>query len=225
LERENARHRREMILNTAVKLFQAKGYVNTSMDDIAEAAGLTKGGLYHYVEKKGDLLKDIHNQILDAFFERVGAAIAGEDSPEKKVARWIEAQASVTRDYLGHLKVFFTEIDNYSEEMLLATVRKREQAQEMLIGILEAGISQGKIRADINPRIVSFLLLGMVNWLYIWYRPDGPLGLDEILSNMKRMVTEGLEKDCATGKGETQHERSAGKDALDVRDDEPCPKV
>lgn len=225
MERENAQHMRQMILDAAVKLFQAKGYINTSMDEIAEAVGLTKGGLYYYVEKKGDLLKDIHNQILDTFLERVGRAMEGEESPEKKVVKWVEAHASVTHDYLGHLKVFFTEIDNYSEEMLLATVHKRQQAQEMLIGILQTGISQGKIRADINPRIVSFLLLGMMNWLYIWYRPNGPLSLDEILSNMKRMVTDGLEKDRATGKGEVPHERSAGKDARDVQDDEPYSTV
>ncbi len=225
MERENARHMRERILDAAVTLFQAKGYVNTSMDEIAEAAGLTKGGLYHYVEKKGDLLKDIHNQILDAFLERVGRAMEGEESPEKKVAKWIGAHASVTHDFLGHLKVLFTEIHNCSEEMLLATSHKRQQAQGMLIGILQAGISQGKIRADINPGVVSLLLLGMVNWLYIWYRPDGPLSLDEILSNMKRMVSDGLETDRATGKGEASHERSAGKDALDVQDDEPYSTV
>ncbi len=216
---------RQMILDAAVKLFQAKGYINTSMDEIAEAVGLTKGGLYHYVEKKGDLLKDIHDQILDTFFERVGRAMEGEESPENKIIKWMEAQVSVTHDYLGHLKVFFTEIDNYSEEMLLSTARKREQAQEMLVGILQAGVSQDKFRADINPRIVSFLLLGMINWFYIWYRPDGPLSLDEILSNMKRVVSTGLEKDRATGKGETPHERSAGKDDRDVQDDEPYSKV
>ncbi len=225
MERENAQHMRQMILDAAVKLFQAKGYINTSMDDIAEVVGLTKGGLYHYVEKKGDLLKDIHNQILDAFLERVGRAMEGEESPEKKVAKWIEAHASVTHDFLGHLKVLFTEIDNCSEEMLLATAYKRQQAQGMLIGILQAGISEGKIRADINPRIVSFLLLGMMNWFYIWYRPDGPLGMDEILSNMKRMVSDGLEKDRATRKGELPHERPAGKDARDVQDDEPYSKI
>lgn len=225
MERENAQHMRDAILGAAVKLFQAKGYINTSMDEIAEAVGLTKGGLYHYVEKKGDLLKDIHNQILDTFFERVGKAMEGEESPEKKVGRWMEAHASVTHDYLGHLKVFFTEIDNYSEEMLLATVRKREQAQEILIGLLEAGISQGRIRGDINPRIVSFLLLGMMNWFYIWYRPAGPLSLDEILANMKRLVTGGLENDRVTGKGEAPHEGSQGNDVRDVQDDEPGPKV
>ncbi|MBI5905582.1 MAG: TetR/AcrR family transcriptional regulator [Deltaproteobacteria bacterium] len=216
---------RQMILDAAVKLFQAKGYINTSMDEIAESVGLTKGGLYHYVEKKGDLLKDIHNQILDTFLERVGRAMEGGGSPENKVGKWMEAHASVTHDYLGHMKVFFTEIDNYSEEMLLATSRKRQQAQEMLIEILQAGMSQGKIRADINPRIVSFLLLGMMNWLYIWYRPNGPLSLDEILSNMKGMVTGGLEIGRGTGKGETPHECSAGKDARNVQDDEPYSKV
>lgn len=216
---------RQTILDAAVRLFQAKGYINTSMDEIAEAVGLTKGGLYHYVEKKGDLLKDIHNQILDTFFERVGKAMEGEESPEKKVGRWIEAHASVMHDFLGHMKVFFTEIDHFSEEMLLATVRKREQAQGILIGLLEAGISRGTFRADINPRVVTFLLLGMMNWLYIWYRPAGPLSLDEILPNIKRLVMDGLKYDCATGKGEAPHECSVGNDARNVQDDEPYSKI
>lgn len=216
---------KQAILDAAVRLFQTKGYINTSMDEIAEAVGLTKGGLYHYVDKKGDLLKEIHDQILDAFFERISDAMGKEDAPEKKIGKWIEAHATVTHDYLGHLKVFFTEIDNYSEEMLAATVRKRDQAQGMLIEILLSGISAGKIRADINPKIVSFLFLGMMNWLYIWYRPRGPLSLEEIIFNMKMMVTRGLVTGSATEKGETPNERTAGNDAPNVQDDEPYSKV
>lgn len=225
MEKDNNKNIRQAILDASVDLFQAKGYTNTSMDEIAEAVGLTKGGLYHYVEKKGDLLKDIHDQILNAFLGRVEEAMKKEESPEKKLERWVEAHATVMHDYLGHLKVFFTEIDNYTEEMLNATVQKREQVRNMLMALLESGISEGKIRKDINPKIMGFLIFGMINWLYVWYRPNGPLGFDEILFNMKKIVTCGLWTDSAVDKGEDSHEGSAGDDARHVQNNESDQKV
>lgn len=225
MKKDNTLNMRETILEAAVNLFQANGYNNTLMDDIAEAVGLTKGGLYHYIEKKEDLLRDLHDQILDAFIERVEGAMEEKAPAEKKIEKWIEAHATIMNDYLGHIKVLFTEIDNYSEEMLQATVRKRDQIQRMLVDIIRSGISEGRIRKDIHPQVTGFLILGMLNWLYVWYRPNGPMGLEEIISNMKTMVTCGLGAGNATTKGEDPNESSGGDKASDVRKDEFYTKV
>ncbi len=180
------------ILEAAVRLFMQKGYINTSMDDIAEAVGLTKGGLYHHVDKKEDLLTAIHEQILDNFFSRVEAAVKAETDPRGKLDGWIRAHTSVVQDFQPQIKVFFTEIDNLSEESFRRMIRKRDAAQHMLRDIIAEGIASGAVRQDINPNIMSFLILGMINWLYMWYRPKGSLSPEEIVQNIRKVIFGGL---------------------------------
>lgn len=180
------------ILGAAIRLFTRKGYVNTSMDDIAEAVGLTKGGLYHYVGKKEDLLTDIHDEFFDAFFARMSAAVESAANPRDKLRNWVRAHATIMRDYQGHIKVFFTEIDQLPEDTLKRMVERRDKVQGMLAEILAAGVENGEIRGDLNPQIVSFLVLGMINWLYVWYRPEGKLTMEEIIKDILLLALHGL---------------------------------
>lgn len=183
---------KEEILRAALRLFEQKGYTNTSMDDVAEAVGLTKGGLYHHIEKKEDLLRQIHDQLLDAYMIRVPSAIDGLEDPIEKLAAWVRAHTMIVTDYVLHIKVFFTEIDQLSEEALKRMVERRDKVQKILQEILEAGIAAGKIRRDIDPGISSFLILGMINWIYVWYRPKGPASIEEIIENILLIVRQGL---------------------------------
>ena len=183
---------KEKILGAALQLFEQKGYTNTSMDDVADAVGLTKGGLYHHIEKKEDLLRQIHDQLLDAYMIRVPSAIDGIDDPIEKLAAWSRAHTMMVIDYVHHIKVFFTEIDQLSEETLKRMVERRDKVQRILEEILASGIAAGKIRPDIDPNISSFLILGMINWIYIWYRPRGPASIEEIIENILLLVCQGL---------------------------------
>lgn len=183
---------KEEILRAAVRLFTHKGYTNTSMDDIAEAVGLTKGGLYHHIEKKEDLLGQIHDQLLDAYFVRVPAAIAGIDDPMEKLDAWVRAHALVVKDFRLHIKVFFTEIDQLPENTMKRMVERRDKAQGMLAEILAEGVASGKMHPEVNPNISSFLLLGMINWIYVWYNPRGAAGFEEIIRNILLLVRNGL---------------------------------
>lgn len=192
MERPSSSNMKGEILGAAIRLFTRKGYVNTSMDDIAEAVGLTKGGLYHYVGKKEDLLTDIHDEFFDAFFARMSAAVESAANPRDKLRNWVRAHATIMRDYQGHIKVFFTEIDQLPEDTLKRMVERRDKVQGMLAEILAAGVENGEIRGDLNPQIVSFLVLGMINWLYVWYRPEGKLTMEEIIKDILLLALHGL---------------------------------
>jgi len=183
---------KEEIVKAALQLFQRKGYTNTSMDDVAEAVGLTKGGLYHHIEKKEDLLRQIHDQLLDAYMIRVPSAIDGLEDPIEKLAAWVRAHTMMVTDYVLHIKVFFTEIDQLSEETLKRMVERRDKVQKILEEILSSGIAAGKMRPDIDPNISSFLILGMINWVYVWYRPKGPSSIEKIIENIQLLVRQGL---------------------------------
>jgi AcrR family transcriptional regulator len=94
---------KEEILNAAVDLFNENGYLKTSMVDIAQMVGLTKGGIYHYVNKKEDLLMQIHEDMIDAFHDRIALAVDKEIDPYKKLVKWINVHVSIMRDFQRHI--------------------------------------------------------------------------------------------------------------------------
>jgi len=182
----------QAILNSALELFQRNGYMKTSVDDIARNAGMTKGGVYYYVDKKEDLLAEIHEQVANALLERLTSALNPEPDPQTKLLKWIEIHAHIMEEYQAHIKIFFTELDNLSEETFRRIVEKRDLIKSMLQGIIAEGIEKKQFRQDIDPNITGLLILGMLNWFYQWYRPSGPATMDEIIENVKAMVFSGV---------------------------------
>ncbi len=180
------------LVNAAVHLFRKKGYTNTLVDEIAEAVGLTKGGMYYYIEKKEDLLTAIHDEFMDALFERLNSALRPDADPKENLFAWIRVHTEIVRDFQPHIKVFFTEIDHFPKTTYERMVQKRDYAQLLFSNILSAGIVKKQIRGDIDPKIVSFLIYGMINWMFVWYRPKGALSIDQIIDSMSKLVEGGI---------------------------------
>lgn len=189
-DREKNSH--QEIVSAAVRLFMRKGYNTTSVDEIAEAAGLTKGGLYYYIEKKEDLLTAIHDEFMDALFAKLNGVIKADAEPRDNLFSWIRAQTEIVKDYKPHIKIFITEIDHYPRDTFERMVEKRDLAQAMFNSIVVAGIEAKQIREDIDPKIISFLVFGMINWMFVWYRPEGTLSIGEITENINKLVLTGI---------------------------------
>jgi TetR/AcrR family transcriptional regulator, cholesterol catabolism regulator len=93
----------EEILTAAISLFSSKGYLQTSMADIANAVQLTKGGLYHYVDKKIHILLLLHNQMTDAFHTMFRDISIDSSDPKVKIAKCIKAHISLMKKYGQHI--------------------------------------------------------------------------------------------------------------------------
>jgi AcrR family transcriptional regulator len=181
------------ILNAALSLFNTKGYLKTSMNDIADALNLTKGGLYHYVIKKEDLLKLAHERMTDAFIHGFRQTVLAADDPQKKLASWLKEHILLMREYQPHIKIFFTELDNLKHSPYFqAIVAKRDDIFNSLYDILVEGQQAQIFRNDIHPKILAFLIMGMLNWFYQWYRPDGPRSIEKITEDVNKLVFEGV---------------------------------
>ncbi len=189
---------REQILSAALKLFRRKGYPGTSMTDIADAVGLTKGGLYHHVDKKGDLLRELHDEMVTAMFDRVRRNVDPEPDSKTQLEKYIRMHASIMHDYLDQIAVFFTEMEHLDKKTLKRIIPRRDEFHRRLTGIIQTGIERGEFREELDPNITALLILGTLNWFYQWYRPKGKFSLDEIADVAIGLICHGVYKEAST---------------------------
>jgi TetR/AcrR family transcriptional regulator, cholesterol catabolism regulator len=165
------------ICRIAARVFFEKGYDGASMQDIAGAVGLTKAGLYHHVGSKDRLLFEIMNYGMDILRETVVDRVKSIAEPRERLRQAI----------IGHIDLIVRARDLeltvilHENRSLKGALRRRINARKReYIQMLEDLIAQVQVQGEggkplMSPRLAAFALLGMVNWLYQWYRPEGPI--------------------------------------------------
>lgn len=169
----NYDEQRGMILDRAAQLFARRGYASTSMNQVAEACSLSKATLYHYFRDKYSLLVSIadgHVSRLTAFVEDEAAqALAGEARLRHFVYRIVEEYSGATDAH----RVLTEDV-----KFLEPEDRERVLGKERLVvdAFARAVIEMRPELAGARlAKPLTMLLFGMVNWMFTWIRPEGPL--------------------------------------------------
>jgi AcrR family transcriptional regulator len=172
---------RQEILRTAARLFRERGYDATSMNDISAALKLSKGGLYHHFRSKDEILYEIMNHAMDLTEERVLTPIREIADPEERLRALIRLHIElVLRARDREITVILHE-----NHPLPAGLRKRVNARKKgYIHYLEQlimEVQRARESHNVTHRAAAFALLGMINWIYQWYRPDGGLKEEDLV--------------------------------------------
>ena len=182
----------EDIITAAAKVFQTKGYHAATVQDIADAVGILKGSLYHHVKSKEDLLYLIVKEPIARIYERM-AEIAASDLPAgEKLRRAILAHLEAFDRHYPHLFVYLHEREEMKRRFREQFKLSPKQYERCWQQILREGVKSGEFRPDIDVPVVSYGLLGMVNWLYKWYDPRGRLGVREVAGQLSTLALAGL---------------------------------
>lgn len=179
------------ILQAAIALFQEKGYHATSMQDLADAVGLQKGSLYHYIRSKEELLLKIMNQAFEALSSRLTEIAAQPLPARERLELAIRNHIEVVGAQLGAATVFVREVHALSPDQRAVFRRNRKEYTDMFDRIIAEGVAAGEFR-PVDIRLTSLAILGMCNSMYEWYRPDGRLSAEEIGREFARLVSAGL---------------------------------
>ena len=163
--------RKQKIIDTAVTIFQQKGYRSATLDDVAQELGLTKAALYHYVSSKEGLLTLIYLQALESFFAKAYEIGEMELSPPEKLRFLIRHHIqNIIIENLAMFAVFFTEENQLPEKDFQEIRREKRKYTQVFEKVLEEGVAQGYfVETDI--KLQAFSIIGMCNWLYKWYKP------------------------------------------------------
>lgn len=179
---------REAIIAAAAKVFRTKGYHAATMQDIADAVGILKGSLYHHFESKEELLYLIVKEPRARLYKTVAEIVADGAPAGQKLRRAILAHLEAFDQHYPHLFVYLRERDEMKRRFRGAPKEYEHYWQQ----ILREGVKSGDFRADLDVEVVSYGLLGMVNWLYKWYDPHGRLSAREIAAQLSTTALAGL---------------------------------
>lgn len=171
---------RDRIIETALTLFDEKGYHGVSINEIVKEAKTSKGGFYYHFSSKEELLYVIHDVFITYALDKVSAAKDKNEDPIKKLTSIIKDHLKVFHLYKSHLTVFYQESKYLRPEDREKIREKRKLFKQLILDVIQEGKTTGKFRAEINVEITSMAILGMVNWLYKWYRKDGVYSIEEI---------------------------------------------
>jgi AcrR family transcriptional regulator len=191
-ERPGARSdlRRAEILRSAAAAFRRRGYHGASMGEIARAVGMTKGNLYYYFRNKEEILYFCHDYSLDILLARLRQVQRAGGPPDLRLRSLLVAFVHMIIDEL-HGTALTLDLDALSPAHRRRVVAKRDRFDHALRRILRQGMRTRRFAAG-DPKLLTFALLGAVNWITRWFDPAGPARSGEIAETFAEYLLAGL---------------------------------
>jgi AcrR family transcriptional regulator len=181
---------REMILAHAAHLFARRGYPATSMNQVAEACGLSKATLYHYYRDKYSLLVSIADSHVSRPQALVSEVAAQDLPPEQQMRELIRRILIEYADAQDAHRVLTEDVKFLEAEDRERVIGKE---REVVAGFARAvGMMHPELRQALLATPLTMLLFGMINWMFTWMKADGELGYDAMAPIVADLFLGGL---------------------------------
>ena len=190
MSRDRTTRKRVEILRSAAAAFRRRGYHGASVDEIARALHMTKGNLYYYFQSKEEILYFCHDYSLDILLDLLRRTEAAGGAPEKRLRALIEAFVHMIIDEL-HGTALTMDLQALSPRRLRRVIAKRDRFDRGIRRVLQEGMDTGAF-APGDPKLLTFAILGAVNWITRWFDPRGPARSDEIARAFADYLLAGL---------------------------------
>ena len=180
------------LLDVVVRVFIERGYDATSMEDLARATGRTKSSLYHHVDGKEHLLQLALSRAVDALFAVLEEEPSRSGPAADRLEHVLRRSLQVLAGQLPYVTLLLRVRGNTDVER--AALERRRAFDRRLSALVEEAVRQGDLRADLDPRLVTRLLFGMVNSVTEWYRGDGEHGRQDVEDVLVALAFDGLRR-------------------------------
>lgn len=180
------------LVTAAAAEFARRGYHATSIEHLLAATGLTRGGLYHYIEGKHDLLIAVQRELLDPLLARARAIIAAGGGPEDQLRAVTREWVEHVESHRDHMVVFQAERRTVETDPRWADIRDaRDEFEALLAGIFRRGERAG-VFAVRDRSLALLAFLGMVNHMPSWFDPEGRLSAVEVADRFCDVILAGI---------------------------------
>jgi len=184
----------ESLLAVAVGVFNERGYDGTSMEDLSRAAGISKSSIYHHVRGKEELLERAVGRALEGLFGILEEPAARRGRAVERLEYVTRRTTAVLMDELAYVTLLLRVRGNTPTER--RAMERRREFDQRVADLLRAAVTEGDLRGDVDARLATRLLFGMINSLVEWYRPDGRGSVDgdQVADTVVRLAFDGLRR-------------------------------
>ena len=173
--------RRGELLSLAASMFAERGLRATTVRDIADAAGILSGSLYHHFASKEAMIDEVLRGFLDWLFERYQEIIDTEPNPLARLEGLFMASFDAIEHHHAEVVIYQDEAKRLSDQPRFAYISELNVRQRtMWVDVLTEGIAQGYFRPDIDVDLV-YRFIRDTTWVSVrWYQPGGPLTAEQV---------------------------------------------
>ena len=184
----------ERLLAEATRLFAKQGFDRTSVQEIVEAAGVTKGAMYHYFGSKDDLLHEIYGRVLRDQTARL-EKFAASEAPAPQRLRAAAADVVITTiENMDDVKIFGQSMHHLSPAKQRAVRAERRRYHEQFRALIEEGQRDQQFRTDVPADLVIDYFFGSVHHLGVWYRRNGKLSPADVAEHYANLLLSSLKE-------------------------------
>jgi TetR/AcrR family transcriptional regulator, cholesterol catabolism regulator len=186
--------RRNQILQSAIVLFDQRGYSSTSLDDIAKDVGFTREGVYYYFKNRSEILYEIIEP------QSASLLFGLKEIVEDDALSYEEKLRGAVRNHLARFDRYCLEMTVCLRDGLVdvdSDVRKKmmlfwKHYEAMWCDLIKAGQHEGSFREIGDPKLLAFGILGMCNWMARWYDQGGPFTVEKIIECFSELTIGGI---------------------------------
>jgi AcrR family transcriptional regulator len=189
---ERALPLQQRLVLVATRLFAAQGYDATSVQQIVEAAGVTKGALYHHFTCKDDLLYEVYHHVLAEQTRRMEEIADGPGDAAQRLAAVVGDVIASSVANLDELIVFFRSMHLLPDAQQKTVRAERRRYHLRVRRLVEEGQRAGVLTTDVPADLAVHFVYGAIHQIGTWYSDSGPLTADEIAQHFERLVLAGL---------------------------------
>ena len=191
LAKVSEQDRRAEIYNAAAKIICEKGFDAMTMNDIAQAVGMTKAGIYHYINGKKDMLYGVMSYGMDSLENNVIAPASECTDAQQRLREIISNHAKLISAGNNTIAIVVDEVMGLSP----AHRKKINQRKRVYLDFIRDTLRQLKEEdrlKEVDITVAAFSILGMILWLSRWYRKDGKLGSQQVTDEILKIALGGV---------------------------------
>ena len=185
--------RRDELLRIAAELFATKGFKNTTVRDIADAAGILSGSLYHHFASKEAMVDEILSSFQEELFGKYAEIIAGDDDPRAKLEAAVRVSFEAIDHHRDEVAIFQNEADYLGTFDRFGYLADRNlESRDVWLTLLGEGVRSGALRQDLDVELVYRFIRDTV-WVAVrWYRPGGQLSHHDVADQYLTILLDGI---------------------------------
>lgn len=182
----------QRLLAVATRLFAEQGFETTSVQQIVDAAGVTKGAMYHYFGSKDDLLYEVYARLLRVQMVRMEDAADSSEPVRRRLHAVAADVVATTAANLDDTVIFFRSMHLLHPDKKAEVRAERRRYHERVRQLIEEGQRSGDFRSDKSAELVVDFFFGAVHHLGTWFRRDGELTGEEVGEQFADLLLDSL---------------------------------